>query len=683
MASLTPDYAADILNLRRQYFVFWLPGITPPNPPELIVGTYGGDGTFKQLVQQAFAPADGNRAGLWLLDPNTLEPSLDDGVYHYWFQLGGVKVTDPFAFTVDYGHDGMDSPKARVASLQPPAVIRFRDHQLWPCDVDGTEPARPSPPTVTTAANNHLVLYELPTSWVKGGTDADGNVDVDVGTFADVQALFDSSAPGHNFASVPAVNSGAILQELGINGLELLPAADAKPRGAWGYATAHYFSPDFDLGTAGELVGLVNTIHNQGTQLFTDVVMAFGHDSYGALTDSGASAVFHIDSTAEPNNPDSYQAHTTGGQLRDGFGGKSWRYIKTVDGTAYDPESGQPVSDQVHPSWSFHKSHLTRWMSDFGIGGLRLDSINNVGNWDFVKAYKDKAWSLYNARSPFGRGDPSRFLVIGEELSLPVAMLQQGCLDALWNENWLQRVRAVLLGEDYNGDDFEWTVRKLIDCREDQLDGGSFTDGTQAINYITSHDIEGYRKNRLYNFCLDNGITDTNEIARRARLAFVLLLTSVGVPMIFAGEEFSDQEDQSQNMAYKQTDPVNYERRDDDGWRQALFAYVANLVRLRTTCPALGVNDTNVFHVDESRGGRIMAWQRGGGDIQPVVIVANFSDEGTPGPDYYVPNWPDQTVSGWREVTQSRHVPMEWVGREPLYAWEAKVYTCWKESTTV
>ena len=116
---------------------------------------------------------------------------------------------------------------------------------------------------------------------------------------------------------------------------------------------------------------------------------------------------------------------------------------------------------------------LTFPMADFGVSGLRLDSINNATNWDFVKAYKEKAWALYNARSAEGTADPSKFLVIGEELSLPIAMLQQGCLDALWNENWLQRVRAVLLGESWGGDDFEWTVRKLVDCRDDVLDGGS------------------------------------------------------------------------------------------------------------------------------------------------------------------------------------------------------------------
>ncbi len=323
-------------------------------------------------------------------------------------------------------------------------------------------------------------------------------------------------------------------------------------------------------------------------------------------------------------------------------------------------------------------------MADFCVGGLRLDSVNNISNWDFVKAYKEKAWELYNAR--YAAADPSRFLVIGEELSLPIAMLQQGCLDALWNENWLQRLRAVLLGEPWGGtggisDNFEWTVRKLVDCRQDELDGGRFTDGAQAIIYITSHDIEGYHKNRLYNFCQDYRIWN---VAQRARLAFALLLTSVGVPMIFAGEEFADQEDQSRDMLTgKQNDPVNYARRDDpsDGaWRPTLFAYVARLVRFRTSCPALGVDDTDVFHVDDSRGGKIMAWQRGGGSsgTPSVVVVANFTDDDTPGTEYNVPNWPDRDVAGWREISQDRDVPAEWVGKEPLYAWEAKIYTHWR-----
>ncbi|PYX57885.1 MAG: hypothetical protein DMG73_11960 [Acidobacteria bacterium] len=59
-------------------------------------------------------------------------------------------------------------------------------------------------------------------------------------------------------------------------------------------------------------------------------------------------------------------------------------------------------------------------------------------------------------------------------------------------------------------------------------------------------------------------------------------------------------------------------------------------------------------------------------------MVANFSDfvsDGGLAGEYRVPNWPS-TPPGrqWREVTQERIVTSEVVGREPLFAWEAKVY---------
>jgi hypothetical protein len=64
-----------------------------------------------------------------------------------------------------------------------------------------------------------------------------------------------------------------------------------------------------------------------------------------------------------------------------------------------------------------------------------------------------------------------------------------------------------------------------------------------------------------------------------------------------------------------------------------------------------------------------------------VVVLANFSDYGTPDAfnprsEYRVSNWP-ATPPGkhWREITQQRDIPPEWVGREPIFPWEAKVYT--------
>ena len=94
-----------------------------------------------------------------------------------------------------------------------------------------------------------------------------------------------------------------------------------------------------------------------------------------------------------------------------------------------------------------------------------------------------------------GDGADAKFLVVGEELELPPELITQNRLDGLWNEKFQGLVRAALLGENVGGLNFEDTVRRAIDCRIE----GVFTDGAQAINYLTSHDVQGVRKERLYN----------------------------------------------------------------------------------------------------------------------------------------------------------------------------------------
>jgi pullulanase len=215
-----------------------------------------------------------------------------------------------------------------------------------------------------------------------------------------------------------------------------------------------------------------------------------------------------------------------------------------------------------------------------------------------------------------------------------------------------------------------------LDCR-----AFGYTDLAQAVIYLGSHDVEGFRNERLFNFFESNGVLD---IEKRTKLAFACLLTAVGIPQILAGDEFADQHDlfdANGNVTQdggKQVDPVDYSRLHDD-WRARIKDYVGRLIKLRTSHDALSVNDIDVIHVDLD-GKRVLAWKRGvPGSTRVVVVVANFSDFTTapgPGAEYVVDNWPP-TPPGktWREVTQERNVPPAWVGREPIFSWEAKVYT--------
>jgi 1,4-alpha-glucan branching enzyme len=569
------------------------------------------------------------------------------------------------------------------------AVIRYLDGQLVPTDPE-VDPesftAVPDSPAASLPRNNQLVIYELPTAWTKSGDLVDAQ-NVGVGTFQDVVALIRQAENSPSFPSISVLQPGrSYLVDLGINALELLPPADTRnDRRSWGYATSNYFAPDFDLGrplaqsaptAVRDFLNLVRACHENGIRYFYDAVMAFAdNDPYRIANFLD----FHVQwNTGDPEQ-----------QGRDGFGGDLWKYA--YQAKSFDPVSGS--TGNFYPGRQHMLAHMQWWMDLYHLDGYRLDSVNNVSNYDFIDAFRTEARNRFHARWQAEGGAANdaaadaRFLTIGEELSEPSAILSR--IDALWNDKFRNRVRNAIIGRNAAGQpSFEWTVREMIDCRNLQGDNGRplFTDGAQCVNYIGSHDLanldwDGTNNDRLYSFLDRFGIGDKDK---RIRLAFVCLLTAVGIPMILAGDEFA----QPMNFSLgdpkidydKQVDPINYDFASSDPWRADLVSYVANLIKFRTTCPSFGVNDTNFIHADFADQKRVVAWQRGGIGNDPVVVVANFSDWGSdvskPGATYVVPNWP-ATPPGrtWREVTQGRSVPANWIGREPIFPWEAKVYT--------
>jgi glycosidase len=672
----------DLFSRRRTRFVLWRPAHVAPVPSLFIgqprPGAHPYDG-FRELPLRY----DPEFPELWERPAD--ECGLTDGgVYLYWFRVRDSQpydpaprvlyVTDPFATAVDRRFLA-PAPRHPIgeASGRPASVVKYRDGRLVPCDPGGEEPDWSLDPATDTLPPNHrLVLYELPTRWVRP-TD-DGGRTVGKGTFRDVVALIEPDAAPPSFPGLTALGPGrAHLADLGVNALELLPPADSDDDLNWGYGTAHYFAADFDLGGGAaaptptrDLADLIQTCHRRGLRFFADMVTAFSrNDPYrrAGFPD------FYVHW-----RPDGDPARDPEQAGRDGFGGDLFRYNHRVDG--YDPLGGGRGS--LVPARAYMRLAAAHWLDLYRVNGLRLDSVNNTGSWDFLEELKDSARRVWREAERHADLDPGtlaeRFLVVGEDLAVPLALLTQHRLDGLWNEGFKHAARRVLLGRSADGDpDFETTVRRLIDCR---LRG--FADTSQAVNYLTSHDVGGVGNERLYDFLVRNGVADAE---RRIKLGFTCLLTAVGIPMILAGDEFADQHDLDildEHAAVKQVDPVNYARLGEP-WRRRVFDHVARLVRLRTASPALSSNDTRFLHADFDEGKRVVVWQRGAG-AEAVVVVANFSDWGTPDPgsptaEYRVPGFPAAPAGRrWREVTQDRDVPPDWAGREPVYPWEAKVY---------
>ncbi|HEY9623381.1 MAG TPA: alpha-amylase family glycosyl hydrolase, partial [Crinalium sp.] len=422
---------------------------------------------------------------------------------------------------------------------------------------------------------------------------------------------------------------------------------------------------DFDLGrpdanslstAVNDLSTLIQTCHRQGIRFYLDAVMAFSVDN----------PQFNI------NFLDFFELQDTG------FGGRRLRY--TLPDTSNSSEMYDPVTGESHQGYPFvparrlMMAHISHWIDFYHIDGVRIDNVAGIDNWDFLSEFTHHSRSEWRNRG----GSDDRFIVIGEELAVPTDLVKQNRVDALWNENFKKILRRVILGknaENINEPSFEWSVRKLIDCR---LIG--FPDGAKAINYIGSHDVGGFENERFYNYLDNNHI---NDKLKRFKLAFACLMTAVGTPMIFAGDEFADQQDLplgDPGDRNKQIDPINFSRKSDS-WRKDLFDYVSRLVKFRIASPALPVNDVEFIHVDFNQGKRVLVWRRGFfNSPHSVIVVANFSDWGSdvqdPSAEYQIPNWPFTLGrNNWKEVTQNRLVDPNWIGREPIYPWEAKVYT--------
>ena len=660
----------NLLTRKQTHFVLWRPGALAPTPTLYIGNIQPNSPDRLQKLQEWTLKQSPEFPELW--EVSAQECELTEGqVYFYWFKVRNsdaydpanasqiLYCTDPTATTVDRRMFApIPSESGGVASFDPASVVLYKNKQLTPCDPEGqTVDWEGDAPVETLPANNRLIIYELPIRWTR--IRSTNQIEEGNGTFRDVLALLVLEEIAPTFPMLHALNNSAHLLELGVNALELLPPEDSDDKFKWGYGTANYFAADFDLGrpdsqvaptASTDLAKLIKVCHQRGLRFFVDVVMAFSRNNpYHNIN--------FLDFYIKWGSGDPEQGS------RDGFGGDLFKYNHWVEG--YHPITGK--KSWFVPAREYMKAHIAHWLEYYRVDGLRLDSVNNVGNYDFLQEFKDFAHTFWEKRG----GTSDSFLVIGEELSVPLALIYQNRLDGLWNEKFKQIIRRVILGKNaFDEPSFEWSVRKLIDCRN-----LGFTDSSQAVNYLTSHDVGGLGNERFFNWLVNNGINHTEP---RFKLAFVCLLTAVGIPMILAGDEFADQQDldiSDDHSSNKQVDPVNYSRMEDD-WRQRIFHYVARLVRFRKFSDALAVNDTQFIHVDFNEGKRVIVWQRGNKAAQIVVVVANFSDYGTPpGSEYKVQNWPTNPANKqWKEITQERLVSSDWVGREAIFPWEAKIY---------
>ena len=392
------------------------------------------------------------------------------------------------------------------------------------------------------------------------------------------------------------------LTRLGVTAVELLPvqAFTTEPevlrRGLtnhWGYNTLGFFAPHAAYASAhdpqgvlDEFKGMVKLLHRAGIEVLLDVV--YNHTS---------------------------EQSATGMTL-------SWRgldnraYYRLDDrGHDIDVTGCGNTLDLRHPVvCRMVLDSLRYWVEECHVDGFRFD----LGVALARGRYDD-----YDPNHPFLvalRTDPvlSRVKNIAEPWDLGIHGWRTGQFPppfSEWNDRFRDGVRSFWLAG--LGRDRESRQGHGVQDLATRLAGSQDLFGTRdrgpiaSVNFVAAHDgftardltmydvkhndanLEGNRDGTDNNLSWNHGVegpTDDADV-QEARLRSIrnllgTLLTSTGVPMLNAGDEFGRSQD-GNNNAFCQDNETSWFDWDLAPWQQDLLETTRHLVRLRATLPVL------------------------------------------------------------------------------------------------
>ncbi|PLX19460.1 MAG: hypothetical protein C0601_01750 [Candidatus Muiribacterium halophilum] len=355
------------------------------------------------------------------------------------------------------------------------------------------------------------------------------------------------------------------LKSLGINAVELMPIWEFPGDISWGYNPAYFMAPETAYGTPEDLKRLINELHENNIAIIMDMV--FNHTS---------------------------QEH--------------------VFNKLYDYYSSPWYSRDANPwgmpdlnLWSdftkvFVKDVLNYWIREYHIDGIRYDYTRGIG-WDGYNGMSFISWAARQAKNDIFQ--------MAEHLPQDPAMVNKTEIDAEWHDTFHDQMKANLREGTYESSNHFGDLDRTAACLSYYADG--FSDNADVINYTESHDEE-----RVIYEALTNPDMFYEKAVRKSKLGLGILFTSVGVPMIYHGQEFA--------MDTARTiDPNKLDwSKKDSGYCRDVFWYTKKMIELRNDHSCLKNNNIEITAKYSDKN--VIAYKRWDnyGDI--IVVIANFSD---------------------------------------------------------
>ncbi len=376
------------------------------------------------------------------------------------------------------------------------------------------------------------------------------------------------------------------LCELGVNAIELMPVKEHPGDHSWGYNPRYFFASESSYGTTEQLKNLVDECHGRGIRVLIDGV--YNHsEAFCPLT--------QID--------------------------HDYWYHHSQQDTEYNwgPEFNYELYDEnldTYPARKFIGDTVRFWVREYHLDGIRYDAAKQIGNYDFLR------WVVQEAKHE-ARVKP--FYNVAEYVpESPSITNSDGPMDACWHDSFYH-----ILTDHLCGDTFD--LEQLKDILDGKRQG--FMGPNNIVNYLGNHD-----HNRLIVELGNRGIFD-DEVFKRVKLGVALLITAIGIPLIWMGEEFGEYKPKTIESA-----KLDWKLLENES-NQSLFQYYKGLIFLRETNHALYSGNIDFFHEDPDN--KVLAYTRWNDQGSRIVVVLNFSDNYLGG--YQVRHFPANGT--WHEWT--------------------------------
>ncbi len=382
------------------------------------------------------------------------------------------------------------------------------------------------------------------------------------------------------------------LRNMGVNAIELMPPANFPTELSWGYNVNYPFAVEPSYGGPEGLRQLIKAAHEHGIGVIIDVV--YNHFGPSDLD------LWQFDGWQENNLGGIYfyndhRAWTPWGENRPDYGRAEVR--------------------------QYIRDNALMWLREFRADGLRLDMTAYIRNVRASGSAADdlpEGWAMLQwVNDEVNQHFPGR-VMIAEDLhemdaiTRPTADGGAG-FHSQWCGKFVHPIRAALITPDDAHRDMD-SVAAAVHAA---YDGDPF----KRVVYSESHDEVANGRARIpYEVSSDD--PGGFFAKKRSTLGAGLVFTTPGVPMIFSGQEFMEDE------WFRDTKPLDWTKLEQYRGIARLYRDLMHWRRnTKGLTKGLTGRHTHVHHVN--REGRVLSFRRmwtpeGEGE---VLVVANFSNQ--------------------------------------------------------